>query len=92
VQRTKVLYNITMKRIDVDSPEYKLGQNIARIRISEGLSQENLGEESGISRAYIGRIELGKVSPSLRSLIKISNALGMEITNLFVTENLVGLF
>ena len=76
------------KKINIDSYEYKLGQNIARIRKQEtGYTQAEMEEYSGISRAYYGRIELGLHSPTIEALIKIANALNVPFINLFLDEN-----
>ena len=51
-------------------------------RQKRGLSQENLAFASGLSRNAIWKIESGKVSPTIDSLEKIANALGMGFSEL----------
>ena len=76
-----------VKKPDRTSAEYLLGQRIADLRESENLTQEQFAEQTGLSRAYIGRIELGIVSPSFRTLMKIAAGLGFKgISYLFVNE------
>jgi len=41
-----------------------------------GLSQEELGEQSGLTRNYIGMIERGETSPTLDAVEAIALALG----------------
>ena len=67
------------------SISYKIGQNIARIRIENNLTQEDM-EEYGISRAYYGKIELGKHSLTLKKANAIANAFGIPISFLFVDK------
>lgn len=48
-------------------------------RIRQGLSQSRLAKESGLSREFIGKFELGKHSPKLSTVEKIGKALDLEI-------------
>lgn len=52
----------------------------ARMRL--GLSQGELSRISGYDRAVISRIESGRVSPNLRTLDRIADALGVETADL----------
>ena len=77
-----------VKKIHKKSPEYLLGQRIARLRESEKLTQEQFAEITGLTRAYIGRIELGLVNPSFITLMKIATGLGLNgISYLFVSPS-----
>lgn len=72
-------------KIDVNSINYKIGQNIARIRKENNISQEEM-EIYGISRSYFGKIELGLYSISLDKLTLIAKAFGIPIALLFIDE------
>lgn len=48
-------------------------------RIRKGLSKSCLAKESGLSREFIGKFELGKHSPKLSTIEKIGKALDLEI-------------
>ena len=48
-----------------------------KLRHEQGLSQEELGEQSGLTRNYIGMIERGENSPTLDAVEAIAKALGM---------------
>ena len=63
-----------------------MGQNIARIRKSQGLSQADM-EIYGISRAYYGKVELGLYSITIDKLKKIADGFGIPISELFYNEN-----
>lgn len=65
---------------------YRFGQNLARIRISNGLTHADM-ESYGISRAYYGKVELGVHSPSLDKLVLIAKAFGIPVYQLFLDEN-----
>ena len=47
------------------------------------LTQEELGDKVGISRAYMGYIEQGRYAPSLEVLEKIAKVLKSPIGNFF---------
>lgn len=61
-----------------------VGENIKRIRLAKGLTQKQLGELSGINAAQIRRYELGghNSSPKYETLVKIANALEVDISEL----------
>ncbi|MBA4348680.1 MAG: transcriptional regulator [Thermodesulfovibrio sp.] len=69
-----------------DNISIELGKRIRTLRKLKGLTQEELGEKSGISYKFIGEIERGEVNPSLNSLIQIAKGLGMHISELFPHE------
>lgn len=60
-----------------------LGKKIQKRRQDIGLTQEELGEKVGISRAYMGYIEQGRYAPSLEVLEKIAKVLKTPISNFF---------
>jgi transcriptional regulator with XRE-family HTH domain len=60
-----------------------LGRRIRTLRKSKNLTQEQLGEESGINYKHLGAIERGEENPSLSALQKIAKGLGIEILELF---------
>lgn len=63
-----------------------LGKRIRTLRKLKALTQEELGEKAGISYKFVGEIERGKVNPSLDSLVRIANALGVKAGDLFPPE------
>lgn len=56
-------------------------------RKSQHLTQVDLSEKSGLNRATIGRIENGTFMPSIEQLQDLADALGLDITTLFHSEN-----
>ena len=63
--------------------EEKVGQKIKQIRNEKGLSQEKLALKAEIDRTYLAGVEQGKRNPSIKSLEKIVEALGISFQDLF---------
>ncbi|TNE53866.1 MAG: XRE family transcriptional regulator [Bacteroidetes bacterium] len=59
------------------------GQNVRRIRMDKGLTQEELAEGAGISQVQIARIEAGKINTSISTVVAIAKALGVKEDELF---------
>ena len=60
----------------------KLGQRIREVRLDRSLSQEELADKSGVHRTYVGMIERGEKNITVLSLLKVSGALGIDISDL----------
>jgi len=58
--------------------ETSLGTKIRKIREAQGMTQSGLAKASGVSPGLIGQIEQGRIRPSLKTLEKISHALGVS--------------
>lgn len=72
-----------MKKNSPKSPEGRLveksfGQILQQLRQERGLSQEELGFESGYHRTYISLLERGQKSPSLQTIFQLAKALKLE--------------
>ena len=59
-----------------------LGENLRRLRTRRGLSLERLAQASGVSRAMLGQVELGRSMPTVGVLLKIARSLDTSITAL----------
>ena len=59
-----------------------VGANLRRLRVKRGLSLERLAGVSGVSRAMLGQIELGKSTPTITVLWKIARALDVSFSTL----------
>jgi transcriptional regulator with XRE-family HTH domain len=55
-----------------------LGIHIRQLRESKNLSQQDLADDCDIPKVQIGRIERAKVNTTIRTLVKIANALDLE--------------
>jgi transcriptional regulator with XRE-family HTH domain len=48
------------------------------LRESKNLSQQDLANDCGIPKVQIGRIERAEINTTIRTLVKIANALEIE--------------
>jgi len=64
-----------------------IGQRIRQLRESRGMTQSQLQARSKVSRSYLSRIESGQMTPSLGTLEKISEALGVGLNRFFIPES-----
>ncbi len=60
----------------------KLGKSIASARVKKGVTQEVLAALCGLHRTYIGSVERGERNPSYISLLKITDGLGVSLSEL----------
>lgn len=56
----------------------KLGANIKKIRASKNMTQGDLCRKLGVDRAYMSNVENGKKNPTLATIEKIADALGVS--------------
>ena len=60
----------------------KLGQNLKRIRTKKKMSQGDIARGLEVHRAYISGIENGKRNPTLATIQKLADALGVSADEL----------
>jgi transcriptional regulator with XRE-family HTH domain len=60
----------------------RFGKQLQRLRISRGLTQEQLAVTAGLSRTFLTRLELGQHDPSLSTLVRVAKALRVSVTEL----------
>jgi transcriptional regulator with XRE-family HTH domain len=66
-----------------------IGDNIKRIRTAKSLSQKEVTINAKLDTAQYSRIENGKTDPSVATLERIANAMGVSLSDLFAsTEEL----
>ncbi len=61
----------------------KFGNQVKKLRLEKGLSQEKLALEANLDRTYIPSIEKGERNVSITVIEKIAKALKVKITDLF---------
>lgn len=61
----------------------KFGHNVRRLRKTKNISQEELAFRANLHRTYIGMIERAEKNITLINIEKISNALNVNIVDLF---------
>ena len=64
-----------------------IGLRIRTLRQQKGLTQQALAYECDIEKPNLSRIENGNTNPTIKSLLKISIALDVELKELFNFED-----
>lgn len=55
-----------------------IGKNLKLYRKQKHMTQDVVAERAGLSKNYISQIELGLKKPSVETLIKLANAIGVS--------------
>ena len=63
-----------------------VGENVRRLRLGRGLTQEQLAFEAEIDLTYLGGIERGRRNPSLLVLARLAAALSTTPSSLIAPE------
>ena len=68
----------------MDEQEYiqKLGERIKQLRKKKGISQTDLAYDCDFEKQNMRRIEAGKTNPTIKTLLKISQALKISISEI----------
>jgi len=61
-----------------------LGKNIKKFRIKANLTINELSKKVKISKTTLTKIELGQANPLISTLLKISKALKVEVSDLCI--------
>jgi transcriptional regulator with XRE-family HTH domain len=59
-----------------------VGRNIRRLRRERGLSQEELADEIGVHRTFMGGVERGERNLTLQTLERLAERLGVDPVSL----------
>ncbi len=60
----------------------RFGQQLQRLRIRRGLTQEQLAVKAGLVRVYVTKLEQGEHDPTLSVLVRLAKALRVPVTEL----------
>ena len=71
---------------DALEPEYAIIQAIINAREASGLTQKQLADKTGIAQADISKLENGNANPSLRTLQRLAQGMGMHVKLEFVPD------
>jgi transcriptional regulator with XRE-family HTH domain len=69
-----------------DAVSVNVGERLRELREERNISMRTLAARSGLSANALSMIERGKASPSVSTLYKLAEALGISITSFFATE------
>ena len=64
-----------------------VGKKIKALRIEKNMSQETLADLAGLDRTYITFVETAKKNVTIETLYKITNALGVTLSDFFRDMN-----
>jgi len=70
-----------------EAASVNVAASLRELRESRGISMRMLATKSGLSANALSMIERGKTSPSVSTLYKLADALGVSITAFFSVEN-----
>ncbi len=59
------------------------GRNLREARKARGFSQEGFAHAVDLDRTYIGGIERGERNPGLKVIVRIADALDLDVSLLF---------
>lgn len=72
-----------MKRVQ---QRRELGRRVKALRQQIRLTQEELGQACGLFRTYIARIESGAADPTVSTLLRVADALGVPVGSLLENQ------
>ena len=64
------------------TPHAALGRALRRLRLAAELTQEQLGLDAEVQRNFISLIETGQSQPTITTIFKLSQALGLKASDL----------
>jgi len=63
-----------------------VGKKILRLRLERQLTQRDISEGTGLAVSYLSRLENDRITPTIPTLSKIAQALGVDVTAFFGQE------
>lgn len=69
-----------------DAISVNIGERLRELREARNISMRTLATKSGLSANALSTIERGKASPSVSTLYKLAEALGVSITSFFGSD------
>ncbi len=73
----KIILVIKMKE------NFSCGNRIRELRLKRGLSQERLALNADITPAYLGLLERGKKNPTVLTIERLCQAMGISLSDFF---------
>lgn len=60
-------------------PEYRLANDLIRLRISKNMTQAEVASKAGVSRVVVARLESGTTNPTIETVNRVAGALGKRL-------------
>ena len=67
-------------------PMHSFGEHLRKLRKGRGLTQDALGETANLNPKYLGELERGVGNPSLEVLMRLADALAVDLATLVGDE------
>lgn len=67
---------------DLDQLTQSLARNLKRLRTARGFTLDALAARAGVSRGMLIQIEQARTNPSVGTVVKVGDALGVSVTTL----------
>ena len=64
------------------NPLLQFGERVKKVRLEQGISQEDLAERAELHRNYVSQIECGRRNLSLLNILKLARALKVSASSL----------
>lgn len=73
-----------MRKYTLDDLAYTVGQNVRKARLEAGLTQADVRKRCGMkSNCRISMVEGGNGNITLKTLVRIADAIGVDVFGLF---------
>ena len=63
-------------------PTAQFAENLRRLRLASGLTQEGLSDATAMGAAEISRLERGGHDPQLHTIVRLARGLGVSVAEL----------
>lgn len=69
-------------QITIEAIRSTIAHNLRRFRAERGVAQEKLALIAGVDRTMVSKIERELTNPSIETLLKLANVLGVKVSEL----------
>jgi transcriptional regulator with XRE-family HTH domain len=73
--------------ITIEAIRSTIATNLRRYRATKGIAQEKLALVAGVDRTMVSKIERELTNPSIETLLKLANVLGVTVSALLAEAN-----
>src|SRR3569623_1808950 len=68
-------------------PNSDIGSTIRQSRIAKGMRLDDLASRSGFTKGFLSKIENGRASPPIATLMRIADSLRVDVAELLQTDS-----